>query len=738
MYIRVTFPLSSFKTFSYVVPTNLKKQVRPGVCVRAPFGKQERIGFVLSCSKQSDYSGDTKEITAIHEEDLSFSEELWKTLEWISHYYITPLGKVLKTAVPLSFNEKYIPQKERVAIISDMGVSFLSEKSINAPAQIRVLEALNQVQKPVTISSLKVFCSSPHSVCKRLEDKGLIDIKEQTRMTDPFDFYTAETVEDVKLSKDQQDVYTIIRKSLDKQNYSPFLLKGVTGSGKTEVYLKLAQQVIQRGKTVLVLVPEISLTPQVAKKFRHTFGDKVALWHSRMTKAEKGWTWQQLKEGNFSVVVGARSAIFAPVDNLGLIVVDEEQESSFKQENPSPRYNARDVALVRAKNAEITVILTSATPSLESHFNGLLDRLQVVNLSKRYGTAIYPKVSLVDMRKEFAGTETSKILSKELVENIQNCLDKKEQVILLKNRRGFSLIQQCKSCGHIVQCKKCSVSLTYHRAGNQMMCHYCRDTEIVATSCCECGSEEIHFSGSGTQKVEEIVQDTFPRANILRMDIDTARKRGAHHKILEKVAKQEVDILLGTQMIAKGLDFENVTLVGIINADSGLFLPDFRAGERTFQLIYQVAGRAGRHKKPGKAIVQTYNPDDIYIHTASQLDIKKFYNIALSHRQELQYPPFSRLSRILFSGKNRSSVQQVAFQITENLRKTKKINLIGPSPAPIEKIQGKWRFHTIIKTNRNNPFTLHNEIYNTLGTDVFEKSIKGVYVQIDIDAVSML
>ncbi|MBC8214862.1 MAG: primosomal protein N' [Candidatus Marinimicrobia bacterium] len=738
MYIRVTFPLSSFKTFSYEVPANLKKQVNPGVCVKAPFGKQERIGFVLSCSEKSNYSGETKKIVGIHEQDLSFSEELWKTLEWISHYYITPLGKVLKTAVPLSFNNTYHPPKEKVAVITEAGIAVLSESKIKAPAQIRVMEALNQVYEPITISSLKVFCSSPHSVCKRLEEKGFIKITEQSRITDPFDFYTTESVKDVALSSDQDDVYQTILKSINKQKYSPFLLKGVTGSGKTEVYLKLAQEVIKSGKSVLVLVPEISLTPQVAKKFRHTFGDKVALWHSRMTKAEKGWTWQQLKQGKFSVVVGARSAIFAPVKNLGMIVVDEEQESSFKQESPAPRYNARDVSLVRGKNANATVILTSATPSLESHYNGLLNRLKVVNLSKRYGTAVYPKVSLVDMKNEFSESETSNILSRELIIDIQNCLEKKEQVILLKNRRGFSLIQQCRSCGYIALCKRCSVSLTYHRAGNQMMCHYCRDANPVAQVCGECGSEEVHFAGAGTQKVEEVVQDTFPQARILRMDIDTVRKRGAHNKILEKVAKHEVDILLGTQMIAKGLDFENVTLVGVINADSGLFFPDFRAGERTFQLIYQVAGRAGRHKKPGKAIVQTYNPDDIYIHTASQLDIQKFYNIALSHRQELQYPPFSRLSRILFSGNNRSSVQQVAFQITDDLRKTGKVKPIGPSPAPIERIQGKWRFHTIIKTDRKSPFLLHNLIYGVLGTDVFEQTIKGVRIQIDVDAISML
>jgi primosomal protein N' (replication factor Y) len=488
---------------------------------------------------------------------------------------------------------------------------------------------------------------------------------------------------------------------------------------------------------VLVLVPEIALTPQVASRFRKAFGSRVALWHSRMTKAEKGWTWQQLKKGEYSVVVGARSAIFAPLKNLGLIIVDEEQESSYKQENPAPRYHARDVAMVRGKQSNAAVLLTSATPCLESYYNVLQNKFTLLKLTKRYGKSNYPAVELVDMKKEYSD-DGSALLSKSLIQAINDRLERSEQVIILQNRRGYSRVHQCLECGEIKKCKHCSVALTFHRTDNNLHCHYCEAFEIPESKCGQCNAENMTFSGSGTQRVEDVLQQQFPDAKILRMDMDTVRGKGSHIKILEKFANGKADILLGTQMIAKGLDFENVTLVGVINADSGLFFPDFRAGERVFQLIYQVAGRAGRRDKPGQAIIQTYNPDDIYIQTAAALNTKKFYNVALAQRQELSYPPFSRIGRILFTGKNKLIVDDFAQRVGRKLQGNSNYKILGPAAAPIEKIKGNWRAHLIIKSKSRNISSLHQFIHSTIGFIIFERKWKGVRILIDVDPVSML
>jgi primosomal protein N' (replication factor Y) len=739
MFVRVTFPISRFQTFTYSVPQKLQSTLQRGACVQASMGKRTLIGYVLSVDKNSSYNGKIKDILNIHESDLQLPQDLWNTLEWMSKYYISPMGQVLKSAIPQSFMDAYSPQLVKYVQITPDGESALASWDSKAYAQYEFLMALSQVDEPIRLSTLSEIVSSPHSISTALEKKGFIKTVQQAKVYDPFDMMIPGEVQEITLSTAQNAVFTPIKEELNNGKYSPFLLHGVTGSGKTEVYLKLAQEVVNNGGTVLVLVPEISLTPQVAKRFRRAFGARVALWHSKMTKAEKGWTWQQLKKGNYSVVVGARSAMFAPLNNLQLIIVDEEQESSYKQESPSPRYHARDVALIRGKFANATVLLTSATPSLESHYNSIKNKLSHLKLSERFGESIYPQVKLVDMKNESNFGEETPILSDVLKGEIEHCLQNKEQIILLQNRRGFSLIQQCEECGHISTCNHCAVSLTYHRSQQKLICHYCKfETQILHT-CGECNGDSLQLKGSGTQHVEEVIGETFPNARVLRMDVDTVQKRGAHHKILQQFEEEKADILLGTQMIAKGLDFPNVTLVGIINADSGLFLPDFRAGERTFQLLYQVCGRSGRHTKPGKAVIQTFNPQDPYIQSAAQLNIQKFYSIALAQRQELSYPPFSRISRILISGKNQHNVNSISSQISAKLQlKNKDFQILGPVPAPIERIRENWRNHIIIKSTATSASKIHTFIYNVLGVNVFEGVQKGVRVQIDMDPVSML
>ena len=735
MFARVSFPISSFRSFTYKIPISLNGTVQPGTCVNAPINRRLQPGFVVAVSADSGYKGKILTIDSIREKELHIPEELWQTLEWISQYYITPLGQVLKAAVPNSFLKLYKPKQVQFVKITPKGLNAISNFENKKPAQKRLLEALSCINEPVKTASLTEFASSPHTVCSQLEQSGLIESLSQPQITDPFEIMGPGEFQNIQLSKEQQGVVDSIQNV--EKGFHPYLLHGVTGSGKTEVYLKLAQTTVEEGKSVLVLVPEIALTPQVASRFRKAFGSRVALWHSRMTKAEKGWTWQQLKKGEYSVVVGARSAIFAPLKNLGLIIVDEEQEASYKQENPAPRYHARDVAMVRGKQSNAAVLLTSATPCLESYYNVLQNKFTLLKLTKRYGKSNYPAVELVDMKKEYSD-DGSALLSKSLIQAINDRLERSEQVIILQNRRGYSRVHQCLECGEIKKCKHCSVALTFHRTDNNLHCHYCEAFEIPESKCGQCNAENMTFSGSGTQRVEDVLQQQFPNAKILRMDMDTVRGKGSHIKILEKFANGKADILLGTQMIAKGLDFENVTLVGVINADSGLFFPDFRAGERVFQLIYQVAGRAGRRDKPGQAIIQTYNPDDIYIQTAAALNTKKFYNVALAQRQELSYPPFSRIGRILFTGKNKLIVDDFAQRVGRKLQGNSNYKILGPAAAPIEKIKGNWRAHLIIKSKSRNISSLHQFIHSTIGFIIFERKWKGVRILIDVDPVSML
>ena len=740
MFVQVTFPISSFRTFTYSVPIKYQKMISVGSCVHAIMGNRKLTGYVVNIQKNTSFKGKIRPIDKIHESELNIPRELWKTLEWISKYYITPLGKTLKTAIPQSFMNSYSPKKIKYVNITKYGKDILENWSKkNAPNQLKILKFLNQNDELVPITSLSKIIKSPHNVCNILEANKWISSIEKRKVYDPFEIMRPGIPIEIKLSNEQNQVYQKIKKSLNKSIFKSFLLHGVTGSGKTEVYLKLAQDAVKLNRTVLVLVPEISLTPQVAKRFRKAFGERVALWHSKMTQAEKGWTWQELKKGTYSVVVGARSALFAPLNNLGLIIVDEEQEATYKQDSSSPKYNARDVALIRAKYSNSIVLLTSATPSVESYFNTLNKKLSILKLIKRFGNAVYPKVQLVDMKNHSNFDEENNIISDILYNAIKQRLNNNEQIILLQNRRGFSLIQQCEDCGNITSCKNCSISLTYHQNSEKLICHYCEFEIKLKNKCQECDSDNIKLKGSGTQKIESIVKNKFPDVRIIRMDIDTVQNRGAHQKLLKQFENGNAEILLGTQMIAKGLDFPNVTLVGVINADSSLFLPDFRSGERTFQLLYQVCGRAGRHLKPGEAIIQTWNPDDPYIKSASELDIKKFYNIALSQRQELQYPPFSRLSRILITGNNQLNVKNISIEIISRLKiNNKSIEILGPTPAPIQKIRNLWRYHIIIKSIDSSPSNIHKLFHDRLDLNTLEKIYKGVKIAIDMDPISML
>ena len=548
----------------------------------------------------------------------------------------------------------------------------------------------------------------------------------------------------VSFNADQKYAVENLFDSLNKEVFSPFLLHGVTGSGKTEIYIEAVRHCLKINKTAIILLPEISLTPQIAGRFRAVFGDTIGLWHSKLTASQRSWTWKQICMGAYKVVIGARSAVFAPLKKIGLIVVDEEQEASFRQDSPAPRYHARDVALMRAKLEKSVVVLASATPSLESYYNYKSQKIKYLHLPKRYGNATYPKIHLVDMLtdQEDSG-KYGQIISGLLQDKIEDRLNKKEQVILLQNRRGFSPVIRCGDCGEITMCDQCQIALTYHRHNEKLICHSCGYTENEKrTNCQGCTSYNLKYFGTGTQKVESLIKETFPRARICRLDADTSKAQSNLTNILKMFSEEKFDILLGTQMIAKGLDFPNATLVGIINADLGLQLPDFRAGERTFQLIYQASGRAGRRNKPGEVVIQTYLPENPVIKYAAKSDMLNFYEIMLDERNELSYPPFSWVAKIEFTGENYLAVTSFADKISNSLKgHYHGLEVLGPAPCFLEKLRNKFRVQLVFKSKKEvdlNGKKIHNFILSNFQNKDKGYGSRGVRINIHIDPLSLI
>ncbi len=744
MFARVVLPLSRFDAFTYQVPSDLIGRLNPGAFVTVPFRRGTAIGVVAGLQPVSDYQGKIKTITELRDEPAALPPDLWSTLEWISRYYATPLGLVLKTALPMGFAEPGSSRKVQFAAITSSGKAALAAWTGRAPAQQALLSYLARQELPSPVSGLSKLCSSPLPVCRRLAQKGWITLEQRAMDANPLTDLVPARQARMTLSAEQQTLLSEINQARKRGGFAPFLLQGVTGSGKTEVYLQAAREVLADGGSVLVLVPEISLTPQVATRFKAAFGQEVALWHSHLSRAERTWTWRELLRGRFSVVVGARSALFAPLDNLRLIVVDEEQEGSFKQEDPAPRYNARDAALMRGRLAGALVLLASATPSVESYYNGLIGRYSKLSLSERFDGAAYPLVRLVDLKTERQRSQNyNLVLSEPLVAGIEQRLQRREQVILLQNIRGYAPLSGCNDCGFSAQCPNCAVPFSYHKNTGRLHCHYCGSTRQGPEACPECGSPHVYLYGVGTEQVEEVLQQLFPQARVARMDSDTTRRRGAHARILEAFAAGEVDILLGTQMIAKGLDFDRVTLVGVVNSDTGLTLPDFRAGERTFQLVYQVCGRSGRRRdKPGEAIIQTNHPEDVAIKAAARLDAHRFYNQVLAERRELLYPPFSRLIRLLVLGRRQEPVWERARELRSRLTPLQKgITLLGPASAPFERLRGQWRVHLLIKSDREldpDGKRLHRHTFSSIPRSWMEGARGGVRLKIDVDPVSLL
>ncbi len=632
-------------------------------------------------------------------------------------------------------------QISAVRIAPDVDVdSIISEMGSASPRQAAVLKMLADRQEMLAGELTRATGSSYDSI-HRLVKKGLVELftKEVLRGY-PDDYIEEEAGVRHVLTAEQGTALGLVREHLENGEFKTVLLEGITGSGKTEVYLQAIDVAVRRGKGAIVLVPEIALTPQTVARFRARFGDSVAVMHSRMSAGERYDEWRQIRAGFYNIVVGARSAIFAPVNNLGLIVVDEEHESSYKQ-GETPRYHARDVAIMRAHDAGAVVILGTATPSLETSYNVEIGKYERAGLTARVLRQPLPNVSLIDLRAAHKGQTVKSVLSDELCFKIEEKLSRKEQVIIFLNRRGYTPFFLCPKCGISLSCQHCSVALTYHARENRMKCHHCDSTQPVLEQCPYCGNSKLSKFGTGTERVEEELENVFPKASVQRMDADTTATKYAHEKIFKSFRKGDIDILVGTQMLAKGLDFPRVTLVGVILADVALNLPDFRAAERAFQLLMQVSGRSGRSHLGGEVIIQAYNPGHYAIQAAKKHDYTGFYQAEMKLRQQLKFPPYRHLMNVLVDSSSQKTALQTIRQLVLIPRKLEKtaegqdLSVMGPSAAPLAKIKGRFRFRFLMLASNTN-------LLKSLGREINDahKKMRSARTRLtlDMDALSMM
>ncbi|WP_026689954.1 primosomal protein N' [Alteribacter aurantiacus] len=605
-----------------------------------------------------------------------------------------------------------------------------------APKQSEMLRFFKERNEPIAQARLLELTGTSQATIKSLISKGILKQSDVEEYRDPYEGREFNVSKALPLMDQQAEALKKILASVHENRHDTFLVHGITGSGKTEVYLQAIDHALKKGKEAIVLVPEISLTPQMVHRFKGRFGSNVAVLHSALSKGEKYDEWRKIRDKEVTVVVGARSAIFAPFENLGMIIIDEEHESSYKQEE-APRYHARDVAIERGRRYGCPVILGSATPSLESFARAKKGVYSLITMDRRVNDVKLPDVDIIDMRDELKNGNRS-MFSKKLLDSMNDRLEKKEQIVLFLNRRGYSTFVLCRDCGYVAECPHCDISLTYHRANQTCQCHYCGYQVTKPNRCPECDSEHIRFFGSGTQKVEEELKKVLPKARVIRMDVDTTRRKGSHEKLLTSFEKGEGDILLGTQMIAKGLDFPNITLVGVLTADTMLHIPDFRASEKTFQLLTQVSGRAGRHSKPGEVVVQSYTPEHFSIQLVKEHDYLSFFQREMYFRKQGEYPPYFFVTLINVSATDLATVVSVTGKIADFLRQCLSETTVihGPATSAIPRIKDRYRYQCMIKY-KVEPQIVHvlQEILKTYQT---EMSRTDLMITIDTNPYMMM
>lgn len=673
------------KTFTYLIPDKFKDKVKEGIRILVPFGKQKLEGFVLNISDNlPEYN--LKEIIDLIDSEPVLNNELLDLGKYISKKTLCNLITVYQAMLPVALkakNGKIINKKFDTYVV-------INNDDFSAIKSNKQLEILNIVKDRKKVLKKELNDISLYSVKTLIEKGYLKEIKEESYRIKRDNIKKDEPK---VLNEEQKYAYDEITNNLG--SFVPFLLHGVTGSGKTEVYMHVIDKVIKSGKQALVLVPEISLTPQFVSQFENRFGSDIAVLHSRLSDGEKYDEWRKIIRNEVSIVIGARSAIFAPLSNIGVIIIDEEHTSTYKQDN-NPHYSAIDVALYRARKYNCPVVLGSATPSIESYTRAKTGVYRLLELKNRVNKHL-PTVELVDMKDEMR--KGNSILCENLINSLNECIKKDEQAIILLNRRGFSTILTCKNCGYTGKCPNCDIPLTYHKTSNTMRCHYCGYGSGKINICPECGSKEINYFGMGTEKLEQWINDNIEGAKTIRMDIDTTSNKGAHEKIITAFKNKEYNILIGTQMIAKGLDFPSVTLVGVVSGDASLNIPDFRSAERTFQLLNQVAGRAGRSEKLGKVIIQGFNMNHYSIRYASTHNYTAFYEEEMKIRRDLKYPPYYNLCLIKVCGTDYNMVSDAAKKIANYLKREleNKAIVLGPTSANIPKINNTYYLNIILK-----------------------------------------
>lgn len=780
------------RTFSYLIPDELKETIRIGQPVLVPFGNQGVINaFVVGFSDYLAEGIRAKKIYEILDNEPIFDIEYLHFLNWVSEYYCCDFQTVLASAVPMKFFAKskrvikLLQPVEDIDIKDGMAVATLQKKlkltsgkfydfmrKLRAKGVLEVqtivedkiaktqyekfivqkqeysdnkryqaiLDKLKEYSEPPLIKDFAVEAKTTYPTLKKLAGLDLIEIKEQEVYRNPLKIFEKDGKDTFPhLTSEQIDAATKIKQAIEDGVTAPILLYGITGSGKTEVYFDAMKKTIDEGKNVLFLAPEIAVASQLARRIAKRFGaDNVAIWHSSISDGERYDVWEKIRKNKLQILAGARSAVFAPLKDIGLIIIDEEHDSSYKQTTPAPRYNAKFLAMERASRIGASLVLGSATPDVSTFYKAKNTGM-VLELKERFGNAVLPEVGVIDMRHEMVNKNYS-IFSRALQSAMKRNLEHNKQTILLVNRRGFSTAIHCEACGEVVECKKCAIPLIMHKTSNTLRCHYCDYERDMVEFCPECGSDAMRSSGLGTQRVEEEVKELFPEANIARLDSDALTRKNRHIEILQKFSEGEIDILVGTQMISKGLDNPNVTLVGVLSADSTFNLPDYRAAERGFQLLTQVAGRAGRGDYEGKVYFQTYSPEFYALQNAKDQDYTTFFESELEEREDLAYPPFSQIIRIVVSSYNEFRAEKLAQELVLRLNTVIEkqgtaefIEVCGPAACVISRIKNEYRFHIIIKNRLDKKG--HFFISSFIKKIILPEDIKMV---VDIDPSDML
>ena len=730
---KVAVDLTLDREFDYLIPVEMQNAIEIGTRVEIPFGKRNVTGFVVGLADESSVA-DLKPVGKILGGKSLITPIVMELARWMSAYYLAPFETCVRAVLPAVVRRKSEGEKKQLM------VSLIAEENFSlklTAKQTAVVEFLKQ-NGAAALTDLADAAGVTAAVVRALEKKGVVSISSESVYRDPHAGVELLKTEPLSLMTEQSAALEKIIEAMNEPEPPPVLLHGVTGSGKTEVYLQAISYALEQGKGAIVLVPEIALTPQTVDRFRARFADKperVAVLHSSLSDGERYDEWHRIRSGEALIVVGARSALFAPVKNPGLIVVDEEHEPTYKQDE-APRYSARDTAVMRGRMEKCAVVLGSATPALESYANAKSGKYRYAEMTARVDDRRMPMMQIVDMRVAAQREGKPVLFSRELIEAIHTRIDRAEQTMLFMNRRGFSSALTCPECGYTAECSECSVSMTFHKARAKLVCHFCAGEADAPAQCPKCHSPQFRYAGAGTEKIEEVVAKLFPRARIERMDSDTMRRKNAYRDVLGRFRTGKIDILIGTQMIAKGLDFPNVTLVGVINPDHALHMADFRAGERVFQLLTQVSGRAGRGAAAGEVIVQTYTPHHSAIQAARRMDFDGFCDQELAFRRELGYPPCAHLTCVTFRGTDGMLTEKTAetfFAQIEKCAAGAGVTASPAMPAPIARIRGEYRWQILLRAPQTK--TLNVAVRAAFKNMKLPKAVK---VTIDVDASSLL